>query len=745
MEKTKQNLFYEKYLPIIRDSVKGTGLFPETVIAQMAIESNWGKSGLSSKHNNYFGIKGKGVNMASDEEIDGKKVSKNSDFRTYNSVEDSIKDYVKVLQTQGGGKTYKKVFEAKTPEAQAEALGNSPYATGSNYGSSIKSTITANKKYNMAEKTKELSTQEQYQKDKSKLDYYETVYGKDSKEYKDFKTKFDKGALESYKQKTKEKLQDYKSKIIQAEGDEDWAVAKKLREEYANYVDNNKFLEKRKTRQQLSSKKGHLDKSDPNVDKPIGIDDRIGEGFGDYDIVSSPDIDMDKIHQDYESVLKEEPVVTEDAPVEEVATETTETTGGTGTEEEVEEEVDLTGGLIFDKDGNISDVNPENPDLEGRAKATAQALEDFDKIQAEEFNFEYAPDNQSDSDVLGSLMDVGRGVIGMKGAMEEVPTYERGSMFSTAMDEAQLRRDEGLSADELNYRNKQAETAYAYNVKNIRRGVGGSAGAYLGNIQTAAAGLYDQYGQTAAVDEDLRRQNRANFQSMSLKDESINRQIFQDDLAQTMANKEAGAGLVQDAISNIKERNDYKKQYGKESPYYNFIRSMVKDTESKTDAREKGQKENVNKARRQLEYEAQQAKDAFEKSNNLKTSTEASNPAKPTAPTEEVVPSEADALPTNDGADALVQDALKDVEAQPSEAAAVGELETGGTVKKVSQDMVVKDKVVGDTKSLNSANIDAKIDEKRKQMEATEDDEEMMRLDTEIAELERKRKMGKGS
>ena len=39
--------FYDKYYPIVEDSVKGTGLFPETVIAQMAIESGWGGSGLT--------------------------------------------------------------------------------------------------------------------------------------------------------------------------------------------------------------------------------------------------------------------------------------------------------------------------------------------------------------------------------------------------------------------------------------------------------------------------------------------------------------------------------------------------------------------------------------------------------------------------------------------------------------------------------------------------------------------------
>ena len=128
------------------------------------------------------------------------------------------------------------------------------------------------------------------------------------------------------------------------------------------------------------------------------------------------------------------------------------------------------------------------------------------------------------------------------------PKYERGSMFSTAMDEALRNRNMGLSSDEINFRRGMAERGFGYDVKNIRRLAGGSAGVALGNLGRATNQLYDQYGQIAATDEATRRLNRQNFQGMALKDESINRQIFQDDLTQVMMNKEAGAGLVQDAL-----------------------------------------------------------------------------------------------------------------------------------------------------------------------------------------------------
>jgi len=101
--KLSKEAFYKKYLPIVRDSVKGTGLHPETVIAQMGIESGWAGSGLTTKHNNFFGIKshGKsgGVEMNTEEEVGGKRVGQKSNFRTYDSAEDSVKDYVRFLKT----------------------------------------------------------------------------------------------------------------------------------------------------------------------------------------------------------------------------------------------------------------------------------------------------------------------------------------------------------------------------------------------------------------------------------------------------------------------------------------------------------------------------------------------------------------------------------------------------------------------------------------------------------------------
>jgi flagellum-specific peptidoglycan hydrolase FlgJ len=122
------------------------GFFRSVIIAQAAIESNWGRSSLSAKYNNYFGIKaskswrGKTVNMKTGEVFDGKQVTINSNFRVYDSLAESIRDRNRLLRMP----RYKAVESAATPREQAEAIKSAGYCTATNYVSSIMATIAAN-------------------------------------------------------------------------------------------------------------------------------------------------------------------------------------------------------------------------------------------------------------------------------------------------------------------------------------------------------------------------------------------------------------------------------------------------------------------------------------------------------------------------------------------------------------------------------------------------------------------------
>jgi hypothetical protein len=193
------------------------------------------------------------------------------------------------------------------------------------------------------------------------------------------------------------------------------------------------------------------------------------------------------------------------------------------------------------------------------------------------FVHDYAPDEQKNTNLADSIVDAGRIGMGLAAANTKIPVYERGSMFQTSMDELAQRRNMGLSDAEKDFARNMAERGYGYDVKNIGKFAGGSAGVALGNLGRATGQLYDEYGKLAVRDEAVRRQNRSDFNRGALADEQVNRQIFQDDLTQKMMTKQAGAALVQDATKNMRERAQYERAYGKGSQFYEYMKTLDKD------------------------------------------------------------------------------------------------------------------------------------------------------------------------
>jgi flagellar protein FlgJ len=141
--------FVKKYGSFIHKAVKGTGILAGTLIAQAILESSgkdlngdWkvGGSKLSRESNNFFGIKsskkwgGKTYNIDTGEVIKGKKVIVNADFRAYNSVKDSIEDYVKLIKENP---RFSNVLKAKTVKDQAIELKKAGYATATGYADTV--------------------------------------------------------------------------------------------------------------------------------------------------------------------------------------------------------------------------------------------------------------------------------------------------------------------------------------------------------------------------------------------------------------------------------------------------------------------------------------------------------------------------------------------------------------------------------------------------------------------------------
>lgn len=128
------------------NATRGTGIFPETLLAMAIVESqdtgpdgiNYPGLGATAKlANNYFGIKyskawkGKVIELATPKDKD--KISK---FRKYDSFEDSVKDYVKFLQ-ENSRYTKSGVFKASDYVEQIIAIAKAGYAENPKYAAVI--------------------------------------------------------------------------------------------------------------------------------------------------------------------------------------------------------------------------------------------------------------------------------------------------------------------------------------------------------------------------------------------------------------------------------------------------------------------------------------------------------------------------------------------------------------------------------------------------------------------------------
>lgn len=126
---------------------KKSGLFPSVTLAQSALESNFGRSELSTKYNNYFGIKAKsgGVKLETKEYENGVEKSVLEPFKKYDSKKDSFKDYARLISTAD---RYKKVMEAKDYKEAITLIKDCGYATDPNYASKV---IEIIENYNLTE------------------------------------------------------------------------------------------------------------------------------------------------------------------------------------------------------------------------------------------------------------------------------------------------------------------------------------------------------------------------------------------------------------------------------------------------------------------------------------------------------------------------------------------------------------------------------------------------------------------
>ncbi len=138
--------FIKRYKDIAIKEMVRTGVPASITLAQAAVESGWGGSGLSVQANNYFGIKadiswsGAVYNADTREVFDGKDVYIKSDFRKYDSVEESFKDHSDFLVDN---RRYNSLFASMDWRLWTVGLQKAGYATSTKYASTLENIIKA--------------------------------------------------------------------------------------------------------------------------------------------------------------------------------------------------------------------------------------------------------------------------------------------------------------------------------------------------------------------------------------------------------------------------------------------------------------------------------------------------------------------------------------------------------------------------------------------------------------------------
>ena len=137
--------FIAKIAPIMKRISKERGYkIVSVAIAQACLESNFGRSTLSYKYNNHFGMKcgkywrGKSVNLKTKEEYTvGTLTEIRDNFRVYDTFEDGCVGYYDFIATQ----RYSNLKSAGSAYEYAHRIKEDGYATDSSYVSKLISMV----------------------------------------------------------------------------------------------------------------------------------------------------------------------------------------------------------------------------------------------------------------------------------------------------------------------------------------------------------------------------------------------------------------------------------------------------------------------------------------------------------------------------------------------------------------------------------------------------------------------------
>lgn len=130
--------FFNEFKKFCINDMKASGILASLTAAQGLIESNKGNSGLTTKANNLFGIKGKyngqSVSMMTTEYYNGVKQRVMQDFRKYPTWQESVNDHSAMFNRQ---KRYENLRNCQDYEEACINVKKDGYATAPDYAQTL--------------------------------------------------------------------------------------------------------------------------------------------------------------------------------------------------------------------------------------------------------------------------------------------------------------------------------------------------------------------------------------------------------------------------------------------------------------------------------------------------------------------------------------------------------------------------------------------------------------------------------
>lgn len=154
-----QESFIKSLWSSAKEAAKMLGTDPRILLAQAALETNWGKkiiSDFKTSTHNLFNIKADNawkhntVTTQTLEQKNGLLVKENANFRSYHSFNDSFMDYVQFLKSNT--RYAKALDKAQDPKQFTYALQDAGFATDNQYAEKVLSIFSSNSFKNIVNK-----------------------------------------------------------------------------------------------------------------------------------------------------------------------------------------------------------------------------------------------------------------------------------------------------------------------------------------------------------------------------------------------------------------------------------------------------------------------------------------------------------------------------------------------------------------------------------------------------------------